>query len=275
MSIQNSSQSVKIGFIGAGNMASALTGGLISNGYNASDIYLSDINTAQLDLAQNKFAVNITQDNRVLVENSDVIVLSVKPQVMEQVIVAISEDLQRHKPLIISIAAGITIQALSQWIGAQAAIVRCMPNTPALVNKAASALVANDQVNPEQKALAQQILSSVGIVKFLENESDIDAVTALSGSGPAYYFLMMEAMIKAGVKLGLSEAVAKSLTLNTAAGAAEMALQSEYDVDELRRRVTSPGGTTEAALNSLNNSNFVESVAEAMTAACTRSKELG
>lgn len=267
--------STKIGFIGAGNMASALTGGLISKGSDPKNITLSDINEDQLVIAQNKFKVNITTNSAKLIASHQVIVLSVKPQVMEQVITPLASDILRHKPLIISIAAGITIDKLHTLIGGPSPIVRCMPNTPALVNKGASGLVANENVSDTQRALAEEILGAVGIVKFLEQESEIDAVTALSGSGPAYFFLMMESMIKAGMQLGLSEEDAKALTLNTAAGAAEMALQSDVDITELRRRVTSPGGTTEAAIKAFEKNNFEENVAFAMQQAFERSKALG
>ena len=263
-----------IGFIGAGNMANALVGGMIAHGFSAGQIMLSDINIEQLKAAEKSFSLRTTQDNLELVNNNNIIVLAVKPQVMQAVLKPITSLVIKKQPLIISIAAGITISSIQQWLGHDAPIIRCMPNTPALVKKGASALFANPLVSAEQKHSASQIFTAVGIVEWLDSEQKIDAVTALSGSGPAYYFLMMEAMIAAGIKLGLSPEVAKALTLQTAAGAASMAQQSEFEVDELRRRVTSPKGTTEAALNSFIAANYHGIVDDAMQAAWQRSIEL-
>lgn len=256
-----------LGFIGAGNMASALAGGMISHGFPANKIMLSDINREQLHAAEKSFALRTTQDNHELVTNNDVIVLAVKPQIMQQVLKPLASLLLKKQPLIISIAAGITLSSIKQWLGNDAPIIRCMPNTPALVKKGASALFANARVSNEHKQIAFQIFNAVGIVEWLDSEDKIDAVTALSGSGPAYYFLMMEAMIAAGINMGLSAEVSKSLTLQTALGAAIMAQQSEFEVDELRRRVTSPNGTTEAAINSFKNSGYNSIVESAINAA--------
>jgi len=263
-----------IGFIGAGNMASALAGGMIAHGFPAGKIMLSDINIEQLHTAEKNFSLRTTQDNHEIVAHNDIIVLAVKPQVMQQVLEPIASLLVNKQPLLISIAAGITISSIKQWLGKDVPIIRCMPNTPALVKKGASALFANSLVNSNQKQKAAEIFHAVGIVEWLDTEDKIDAVTALSGSGPAYYFLMMEAMISAGIQLGLSPEIAKALTLQTALGSATMAQQSEFEVDELRRRVTSPNGTTEAALNSFKAAGFNAIIEHAMQAACQRSIEL-
>ncbi len=272
--MSNSSNQPTIGFIGAGNMASALAGGMIANGSPADKIILSDISDQQLAKLENKLKVCTTNDNENLIRQSDILVLAVKPQVLQRVVAPLQKTLQESRPLIISIAAGITVDSINQWSGEGLAIIRCMPNTPALVKLGASGLYANEQVSQEQKSQAQSILEAVGLVEWLESESQIDAVTALSGSGPAYYFLMIEAMIKAGVELGLSESTAKTLTIQTALGAATMAQLSDVDVDELRRRVTSPNGTTDAALKCFGEHKYLNIVKQAMNAANTRSIEL-
>jgi pyrroline-5-carboxylate reductase len=175
---------------------------------------------------------------------------------------------------VISIAAGIGIASLCEWLGGDIAIVRCMPNTPALVQLGASGLYANAQVSTQQREQAQAILAAVGIALWLDSEEQIDAVTAVSGSGPAYFFLLMEAMIAAGEKLGLAPATSRALTLQTALGAAQMAITSDVDAAELRRRVTSPGGTTERAITHFENSGFRETVNGALQAAAIRSQEM-
>lgn len=268
------SKRFSIGFIGAGNMASALVGGMIANGLSADEIMLSDINQEQLQALKTRFGIRIADNNQQLVQICETVVLSVKPQVMQQVIQDLASELKKHRPLLISIAAGITINSLNKWIDEELAIVRCMPNTPALVKLGASALYANSKVNEQQKKNAENILSAVGIFEWLASESLIDTVTALSGSGPAYFFLMMEAMIEAGKELGLNDETAKALTIQTALGASSMAQQSDVDIAELRRRVTSPNGTTEAALNSFHDNQFQSIVSQAIHAAQKRSIEL-
>lgn len=268
------SKTFSIGFIGAGNMASALAGGLIANGFSAKSLMLSDINEQQLQKLQQELNVQTTTNNKELILKSDVLVLALKPQVMQSVIKPLSEFFQQKRPLVISIAAGITVDSLNDWTGDGLAIIRCMPNTPALVKLGASGLFANSKVTLEQKQQAQKILEAVGIVQWLDSENKIDMVTALSGSGPAYFFLMMEAMITAAVEQGLSKESATALTLQTALGAATMATQSDVDVAELRRRVTSPKGTTEAALNSFFENNYQTIVTQALDAAYHRSLEL-
>lgn len=263
-----------IGFIGAGNMATALAGGMIANGFSATHLMLSDINEQQLDKLHNDLGVNTTNNNEELIEKSDVIVLALKPQIMQQVLEPLAQVLQKKQTLLISIAAGITVKSLEKWAGQDLPIIRCMPNTPALVKLAASGLYANDKTNATQKQQAQQILEAVGIVEWLNSESEIDMVTAVSGSGPAYFFLMIEAMIEASIAQGLSRESATSLTLQTALGAATMAKQSDVDVSELRRRVTSPNGTTEAAINSFLENNYTNHVKQAIDAAYHRSIQL-
>jgi len=203
-----------------------------------------------------------------------VLILAIKPQVMRDVLLGIQDAVNQKHPLVISIAAGIPLSAITDILGSDIAVVRCMPNTPAMVGMGATGLIANKQTSMDDKNLAQNILAAVGIALWLENENQIDAVTALSGSGPAYYFLVMEAMIAAGISLGLDAQTARTLTLQTALGAATMAQRSDVAPAELRRRVTSPGGTTEQALRCFEEGNLVPLFATAMAAAEKRSKEL-
>jgi len=182
--------------------------------------------------------------------------------------------IQQKKPLVVSIAAGINQHSLSQWLGADTAIVRCMPNTPALVLTGATALHANTKVTAEQRNLAENILRSVGIALWVKDESELDAVTAVSGSGPAYYFLLMEAMEKAALELGLSEVTARLLVQQTALGAAKIALESPESPEQLRKRVASPGGTTQRAIETFEQGGFTELVSKALHAARDRSIEM-
>lgn len=261
-----------IGFIGAGNMANSLIKGILAGGADPANLWAADIDEEKLqELAddckiQAKTAAEIAQ-------SADVVVLAVKPQVMKVVCQSLAAELQADA-LVVSIAAGITASHLQAWLGGERAIVRCMPNTPALVGKGASGLFANELVNEEQRLLATNILAAVGVSLWVEQERLIDAVTAVSGSGPAYFFLFMEAMEATGQSLGLSAEAARLLTLNTALGAAELALSSSDDTAELRRKVTSPGGTTEQAINRFEDGDLRTLVDTAMNAARLRSEEL-
>lgn len=261
----------KLTFIGAGNMASSIIGGLLKKGYPAQLITATDPYQPSLDKLSS--SINVCDNNGVAARDAEVIILAVKPQVLEQVCRDLSQHLS-HRPLIISIAAGINIHSLASWLGNQLPIVRCMPNTPALVQAGASGLYANEQVSSRQKITAEEILGAVGIVRWLDSEELIDPVTAVSGSGPAYYFLLMEAMIDAGVAQGLDRDTATQLTLQTALGAAKLASESDIDVAELRRRVTSPNGTTERAIQSFEADQLREIVAQAMLACAERSREM-
>lgn len=264
----------KIAFIGAGNMASAIMGGLIENGFNADDIWACDPSQEKLNDLAKQFGIQTTTNNSEATSQVDCIILAVKPQVMEAVLTPLQSAIAEKQPLLISVAAGINLHSLATWAGGEPAIVRCMPNTPALVGHGASGLFANTMVNNTQKALAENILNAVGISVWVKEESELDAVTAVSGSGPAYYFLFMEAMIEAGKKLGLREETSTQLTLKTALGAATMASNSEHDPAQLRRNVTSPNGTTEQAIKSFQENNLESLVEKALQAANDRSVEL-
>ncbi|MBM95467.1 MAG: pyrroline-5-carboxylate reductase [Oceanospirillaceae bacterium] len=264
----------KIAFIGGGNMATAIIGGLVSGGETQPDlIHVSDPNQAQLDELSEKTGVSTTTDNLAAITSADVVILAVKPQVMKDVLQPLKATLEEQQPLLVSIAAGISLASMEKWSGCQNR-VRCMPNTPALLGEGATGLVASDSVTLDQKNQADQLLEATGITVWLQDETEIDAVTALSGSGPAYYFLLMESMIAAGQKLGLTEETARQLTLKTALGAGRMAFEADVGPAELRRRVTSPGGTTQRAIETFQDGEMPELVEKAMTAARDRAVEL-
>jgi len=266
-------RTTKIGFIGGGNMAASLVNGLVASGHEPKQLWVSDINPATLTNLSTNLGINVTQNNQEVISAVDIVVLAVKPQIMAQVALEIAPFLQQRQ-LVVSIAAGITQASLSNWLGAEIAIVRCMPNTPALVLTGATALYANANVLPEQHDLAETILRSVGIALWVDDESELDAVTAVSGSGPAYYFLLMEAMEKAAVELGLKEETARLLIQQTALGAAKIALESSESPGELRKRVTSPGGTTQQAVETFEQGGFTDLVSKALHAARDRSVEM-
>jgi pyrroline-5-carboxylate reductase len=256
-------------FIGAGNIAQALMGGYLASDSEAK-ITASDPYAAQLEKLPS--AIQRCENNHDAVESADVVVLCVKPNMMEQICKDLGSALTSK--LTISVAAGITASAMSSWLGAESAIIRCMPNTPALVNQGMTGLYANEHVTEAQKQKAANILGSVGRIQWFETESELDAVTAVSGSGPAYFFLVMEAMQKAAIGLGLDPTISRDLVLQTALGAAQMAQQSELSTEQLRINVTSPGGTTEAALNELVKGGLAQNFEKAIEAAFKRSVDL-
>ncbi len=266
-----------ITFIGSGNMSTSIIGGLIAEGYQPRAITACDPNEAALGAISEQFGINTSLDNAKAVANTDIVVLAVKPQILKEVALelALSISNNPNKPLVISIAAGVNGKLLTQWLGSRTAIVRCMPNTPALVQEGATGLYANEHVSEQHKESAEQLMQSIGSVTWLESEELIDAVTAVSGSGPAYFFLLMEAMIDAGIKQGLTLDQASKLTLQTALGAAKLAQKSDVRVSELRRRVTSPGGTTEQAILSFEEAGFRTMVDNALIACAEHSKSMG
>ena len=261
-------------FIGGGNMAGSLVGGLIADGWDPDRIQVADPDPQQRERMAARYQIHTTPDNLAAVGDADVVVLAVKPQLVEEVARGLAAAISGTQPLIISIAAGIRATTLRNWLGDTMAIVRAMPNTPAMVQSGATALYANAAVSEQQRSLAETILRAVGLVIWVDDESDMDAVTALSGSGPAYFFLFIEALQAAGQELGLSGETARLLALQTAFGAARMALESAQDAGTLRRHVTSPGGTTERAIKSLQESGFEQIISRALKAAAERSREL-
>lgn len=260
----------KICFIGGGNMAQALIGGLLAQGLPASDIYVSDPVEQVRALLQEQ-QLQVTQDNAAAIQDADIVVLAVKPQVLATVLKPL-KGLFSGK-LLISIVAGAEAATIAALVGSEQ-IVRVMPNTPALVQTGAHGLYASAAVSSAERELASQVLASTGLTLWVNTEEQIDAVTAVSGSGPAYFFYLMESMIQAGKNLGLDEKVAAALTLQTALGAAQMAITSAHSPAELRKNVTSPHGTTQAALEVFDRAQISQNIQAALAAAKKRSQEL-
>ena len=262
-----------IGFIGAGNMAYALIKGLLNNGFNANQINISDPNEELLRNRESELKVSTYSDNASLLSNSDVIFFAVKPQVLSNVCLEL-KGIVKSKHLFVSIVAGIRSSDINRWLGGNFSLIRTMPNTPALFQAGVTGLFANELVDNEQKSLVSSILSSVGECFWVNEEKLIDAITAISGSGPAYFFLLMESMKQAGIALGLDEEIANSLSIQTAYGASLMANKTGKDSRTLRAEVTSPNGTTQSAIESFQDQNFEGIVANATRAAYDRAREL-
>jgi len=263
-----------IGFIGGGNMAASIIGGLIADGFPADAIYVAEPNEEARSQLAARFGIQTESDNTAVSSQVDVLLLAVKPQVLKDVAQQLAASIQTKQPLVVSIAAGIRSHDLDNWLGGNIAIVRSMPNTPALVQSGATGLFANSQVSKPQREQAESILRAVGVTVWLNDEKQIDAVTALSGSGPAYIFNVIEVMEKAGIKLGLDDQTARRLAVQTAFGAAKLALESADDPATLRQKVTSPGGTTEKALGVLQAGDLETLFMNALQAASDRAAEL-
>jgi pyrroline-5-carboxylate reductase len=264
----------QIAFIGGGNMARSLIGGLLATGHQRSLLSVAEPYPAQREALQRDFDIRVEADNLKAAAGADVIVLAVKPQVMAEVCRALADLGSTSSPVFLSIAAGIGLENFARWLGKDTAVVRAMPNTPALIGSGACGLFANAAVSPRQRNLAEQILGAVGDTVWIGEESQMDVVTAVSGSGPAYFFLLMEAMIDAGIAQGLEPDVARRLVLQTALGAARMAREGSDAPKLLRERVTSPNGTTQAALEVLERQELRTSVAQAIARATERGREL-
>ncbi len=266
-----------VGFIGGGNMASSLIGGMIREGcYAPAAITVSDPDKNTREALKERFSVVVMDDNCACAETVDVIVLAVKPQIVKQVAMELALISAPRVPLFVSIVAGIRALHLKRWLALpHGAVVRAMPNTPALIQLSATGMYADAAVNPRQRRQAEEIMNSIGISVWFNDESDLDTVTAVSGSGPAYYFQLMEWMVDAAKQLGLSDAAARRLVLQTALGAARMALESGESPSVLRERVTSPGGATEAALQSLHGNDVMGFISQAISAARARAIALG
>lgn len=255
-------------------MARSIIGGLISSGWHSENIAVSDPSKEQRHLLEKQFSIASYEDNEPCIRQADIVVLAVKPQVLKQAVQSIRTTLVKHNPLIISIVAGIRIDDIVKWIGQEMPFVRAMPNTPALVNCGVCGLLANTHTDSAHKQSATQVMRAVGQVVWVDSESDIDTVTGISGSGPAYFFKLMEIMINTAQSNGLDSAAAKTLVLQTALGAAQLAAQSEYLPAELRHQVTSPGGTTEAALLTMEQHGIDETITLGVNAAIEKSDEL-
>ena len=263
-----------IAFIGGGNMARSLIGGLLKQGWTREQLAVSEPFATTRDALSQDFGIRVSADNASAVAAADIWLLAVKPQMMREVCTELANFAEDRAPLVISIAAGISLSSLRSYLGPKAALVRCMPNTPALIGAGITALYADQSVSAAQRAIAEQILGSAGATVWLEEESAIDAVTATSGSGPAYFFLLMEAMQAAAQAQGLSAQTARALVLQTAYGAAKMALESDESAATLRERVTSPGGTTAAALAVFDAAGLRTIVHQAIDAATERGRSL-
>ncbi len=263
-----------IAFIGCGNMSRSLVGGLIANGTKPEYLLAADPDENQRQSISSQFGIRTMADNKDIIADANVIVLAVKPQIMHAVVSDLANAVKGESKLIISIAAGVKLGSITEWLGEQSAVIRIMPNTPALIQAGAAALYANEHTSEAQRNIAEAMMRSVGTAIWLDTEDQIDTVTALSGSGPAYFFYFMEAMEKAAIEMGLNQEQARLLTIETALGAAKMALLSSSEPAKLRQQVTSPGGTTEQALNTFIQGNLDKLVHEAMEAAKQRSIEL-
>ncbi|AZR81352.1 pyrroline-5-carboxylate reductase [Thiomicrospira sp. S5] len=261
-------------FIGAGNMSLSLMGGLLASGYPKDKILATDPSADRRQEVTQSLGIPCLESNTETAAQADIILLAVKPQQLEPVCKELADTVKAKGALVISIAAGVRTSDIAFWLGGEAAIVRTMPNTPALIRSGATGLFATASVSDAQKDQAENILRAAGLTVWVPQESDLDIVTAISGSGPAYYFLFMEAMQAAGQKLGLDESTARLLTIQTAFGAAKMALESPDDCATLRQKVTSPNGTTEKAIQTFEQHDLRAIIEEAMTAAKDRAISL-
>lgn len=264
---------MKITFLGGGNMANALIGGMLKQGFAAADITVIDPGSeARAKLAQS-YAVNCLESAEMLTAAGDVLVLAVKPQQMKEAVAPLVGKL--GNALVISIAAGLDMAALSRWLGGHRQIVRCMPNTPALIGAGITGLCALPEVSTEQRATADRVLRTVGTTVWIEDEAKIDGVTAISGSGPAYVFLFIEALQQAAADLGFTPEQGRLLAIETVQGAAALAANSAEPASVLRERVTSKGGTTAAALQVMADTGVKEGIVAGCMAAAARGQELG
>jgi pyrroline-5-carboxylate reductase len=264
---------MNITFIGGGNMASAIIGGLLKKGYAAAALRVVEIDAIARARLTDQYAVAAGERIDAAAVAADCVVLAIKPQHMREVAIALRSHV--GKQLVISIAAGIRCVDLSRWLGGYARLVRAMPNTPALVGAGCTGIYAMPDVSGDDAARAEAILGAVGTTLRVESEAQLDAITAVSGSGPAYVFYFIEALQQAALELGLAPAAARRLALETFAGAVKLAAESAEDAATLRARVTSKGGTTAAALASMQNDGIKDAIARAVKAAAERSRELG
>ncbi|MDO6386026.1 pyrroline-5-carboxylate reductase [Uliginosibacterium sp. 31-12] len=264
---------MKITFLGGGNMASALIGGLLKQGFSATDIQVVELYEAARERLQQDFGVRAVAALDDAAQACEVLVLAVKPQQMREALAPVAGKLANQ--LVVSIAAGLRLADIGRWLGGHSLLVRAMPNTPALIGQGMTGLFADASVSAAQRAAVDRIMAAVGSSVWVEEEALIDAVTALSGSGPAYVFHFIEALEAAGEKLGLSAETARQLAIQTLVGASALAAASPEAPAVLRERVTSKGGTTEAALKSFAADGFLPMVERALTAAAARGHELG
>jgi len=264
----------KITFIGGGNMARSLIGGLVATGMSTKDISVSEPKADLREKLSKNFGVNALEENASAVMGANVVVLAVKPQILQEVVTPLGALVAEARPLLISVAAGVTCSSIERWVGGNPALIRVMPNTPALIGAGISALYANNNVSDGQGTLAEKIMAAVGKTVWIKEETLMDAVTAVSGSGPAYFFYVMQAIHNAAVREGLDAQTARLLSLETALGAARLAVESTEEPGSLQQQVTSPGGTTEAAIKVLDDAGVRDTLQQAVSAARARGGEL-
>jgi pyrroline-5-carboxylate reductase len=265
----------KLAFIGGGNMTRAISAGLIDSGFDASKLLISEpVAAARESLASDFPGITTSADNQAIAAAASCVVLSVKPQILPAVCRDLRQTVQDTRPLVVSIAAGTRGVDIDTWLGGDLSVVRTMPNQPALLRLGVSGLFANERTSPAERQRAAEIIGAVGSVVWVDSEADIDTVTAVSGSGPAYFFLLIDVLMKTAVDLGIGENVARTLATETASGAAALAAAEAGSMDALIARVRSPGGTTAAALDSLENANVRDIFSTAITAARDRANVL-
>jgi pyrroline-5-carboxylate reductase len=263
-----------IALLGGGNMGRALIGGLLRRGTRPEHISVGESFAAARDALAKDFGIQATDDNRKAIETASVVVVAVKPQIAGAVLSALQPLLQRTRPVVISIAAGIRVEALESWSGTGVPVVRAMPNRPALVGAGATGLFAPPSVSLAHRDVAEKVMQAVGEVVWVDGEDHLDVVTALSGSGPAYFFLLTELLTQGAIDLGLEPTAARRLAIATLHGAGQLAYAGDGDLARMRAEVTSKGGTTEAAVKSLDSADLRGIVARALAAATVRSREL-
>jgi pyrroline-5-carboxylate reductase len=267
-------KSSRIGFLGGGNMARALIGGLVGRGMAPAQLSVGEPAAAARELLERDFKVRASADNRAAIDHCELIIVAVKPQEAGKVLRALAPQLQQGRPVLVSVAAGIQIASLSAWVGPGVPIIRTMPNRPALIGAGITGMYAAPEVSADQRLLAEQVMSAAGEAVWVGRESDLDVVTALSGSGPAYFFLLAELMMQAAIAQGLEPEAARRLAVGTLHGAGVLAHSSDGNLARLRQEVTSRGGTTEAALGAFARADLNGIVAGAIHAATQRSREL-
>lgn len=265
---------LRLAMIGGGNMGRALIGGLLARGALARHLHVCESKDDARQRLARDFGVPVTGDPRTAVDGAGVVVLAVKPQDMAAAVAPLQAELVRARPLVVSVAAGLRVAAIERWCGPGVAVVRAMPNRPALVGAGVTGLYAPPSVSRAQRDLASRVLAAVGSAVWVDDEDHLDVVTAVSGSGPAYFFLLAEALEQAGIAAGLDASTARTLATGTLSGSGELARRSDGDLARLRIEVTSRGGTTEAALRTLAAADFAGAVARAVEAAAHRSREL-
>jgi len=264
-----------IAIIGGGNMARAIAGGLIRSGYDPSHVLISEPLAKQRDVLATEFSGStISADNNAVAADAGTLVLAVKPQILKSVCRELQRTAQKSMPLVISIAAGPRVDDIDRWLGGNLEIVRVMPNQPALVDQGISALYANDRTDELGRILAEKVMTAVGQAVWVEDESLLDAVTAISGTGPAYFYLLIDALIQSGIRLGIDPDIARTLAVETARGAATLAAAEAESMSALIERVRSPGGTTTAAFERLDAADVRGIFDDAIEAAKNRSIEL-